>query len=75
MYLPITASPQTIAELLDAYDVAEGNPVGTSQSLVTKRANRNMTPSIGFDLDGVTADIRVDGLYDATMSAAKLASF
>lgn len=75
MYLPIDITAKTVEELVNEYDVLEGNPAGQTLAIITERANREYTPTIGFDLDGITADIRIDGLYPATSTDAKLSSF
>lgn len=75
MYVPIDTTAKTLEELINEYDVLEGNPVGSTLTLITDRANREDSPTVGFDLDGITADIRVDGIYPATSTDAKLSSF
>ena len=66
MYLPIPANtPLSINELVDLYDVAEGNPAGQTLSRIEEIANKTAYagPAISFDLTWITANIRVDSLY------------
>jgi hypothetical protein len=77
MYITIDTTAKTLEELINEYDVAESNPSGQTLSLITERTNRQLSnPAVGFDLTGVTDDIRIDGLYPADMTnSPRLSAF